>query len=79
MLDIKSLNSRIQNKTTFFWISVWQYHFVWDGSGSPSATPNSVILPHRSPGLGSFIITLMYKRQTESQMEIKNVRCQVYI
>ncbi len=31
-------------------------HIRPTGSGDPSAMPNSVILPHRSPDSGSFVI-----------------------
>ncbi len=42
-------------------------HFIWGGGGSPlpcslrrsSASPNSVILPHRSPDSGSFVTLLV--------------------
>ncbi len=36
-------------------------HLHSAGSGDPSATLNSVILPHRSPDSGSFVILYCYR------------------
>lgn len=57
--DIKPFNQS-NNKITFVWGVVGQYHFVWAGEGSPSTLPNhnSVIWLHRSPASDSSILLL---------------------
>ncbi len=55
--DIKTkqpLSGDMYGNITLFGLAV--DHLLPEGSSDPSATPNSLILPYRSPGSGSFVI-----------------------